>query len=144
MNSFECYEQSRKEIQDILAASKMVDGDSKSDSALAALKKNSNTAVFWESRNDIECERRTFVVWDVLAPTRLSKADDKVAYRNIQAFINIITMCTPEEKDIVSKVSLIQENSKAKGWSFEMDSISLHDHSTDRNIISFKLDKRIS
>ena len=143
MNSvIDTYVHTQEEIEEILNKLKFKNGDSLPDDELNRLTKE--TVVYWFNKPEITDTKRAVIISIVdNVPNNIGQADNKVAFREMYAFINVLTTKKNTDPKLMTILKKIENEFTTNGWKFSMNRAADYDSSSERTTWSFLVSKTI-
>ena len=129
----DAYVNTQKEIEEILNKLKFMNGDLLRDDELKGLTKE--TVVYWFNKPEITDTKR--------AVNNIGLADNQVAFREMYAFINVLTSKKNTDSKLMTILKKIENGFVTKGWKFSMNRAADYDSSSERTTWSFLVSKLI-
>ena len=136
------YVNTQKEIEEILDKLKFRNGDLLRDDELKGLTKE--TVVYWFNKPEITDTKRAVIISIVdNVPNNIGLADNQVAFREMYAFINVLTSKKNTDPKLMTILKKIENGFVTKGWKFSMNRAADYDSSSERTTWSFLVSKLI-
>lgn len=138
----ETYVRTQKDIEIILNSLKFKNGDTISEDELKGLSKE--TVVYWFNKAEItDTKRAVFISIVDNVPNNIGQADNKVAFREMYAFLNVLTTKKNTDPKLMTILKKIESAFIHEGWKFSMNRAADYDSSSERTTWSFIVSKLI-
>lgn len=142
MRLTEALKMTRGEVENALLSLKYKNGEQLATDELKKLR--SDQIVFWINRGKIDDTARSiFVVVKIQRPAPLDKADGKVAFRELSAYIDVVTSKTDADPKLTKEIERIEKAFLDRGWAFEMVRNAETDELSEKTVWSFEISKTL-
>lgn len=142
MRLTEALKTTRGEVENTLLSLKYKNGEQLATDELKKLR--SDQIVFWINRGKIDDTARSiFVVVKIQRPAPLDKADGKVAFRELSAYIDVVTSKTDADPKLTKEIERIEKAFLDRGWAFEMVRNAETDELSEKTVWSFEISKTL-
>lgn len=142
MRLTEALKMTRGEVENALLSLKYKNGEQLATDELKKLR--NDQIVFWINRGKIDDTARSiFVVVKIQRPAPLDKADGKVAFRELSAYIDVVTSKTDADPKLTKEIERIEKAFLDRGWAFEMVRNAETDELSEKTVWSFEISKTL-
>jgi len=132
----------RETCEKVLVGLKYKNGEQLSTDELEKLR--TDQIVFWIDKAKIaDTNRAIFISVKIQNPLAIGQADDAVAFRDLGAYIDIITSKTPADPKLTKAIENIESAFLKEGWKFEMVRPAETDNLSEKTIWSFEVSKTL-
>lgn len=142
MKVIEALKKVREDVEKILVDLKIKNGEQLSSDELKKLR--TDQIVFWIGKAKIaDTNRTTFISVKIQNPNGIGQADEEVAFRNLGAYIDIITSKSDGDGTLLKFIEKIENAFRNQGWKFEMVRPAETDTLSEKTIWSFQISKTL-
>lgn len=132
----------RETCEKLLVGLKYKNGEQLSTDELEKLR--TDQIVFWIDKAKIaDTNRAIFISVKIQNPLAKGQADDAVAFRDLGAYIDIITSKTSADPKLTKAIENIESAFLKEGWKFEMVRPAETDNLSEKTIWSFEVSKTL-
>lgn len=132
----------RETCEKILTGLKFKNGEQLSDEELKKLR--TDQIVYWIGKANItDTNRAIFISVKIQNPIAAGEADEKVAFRNASAYIDIVTSKSDADPKLTGTIEKIENAFLKDGWKFEMVRPAETDTLSEKTIWSFEISKTL-